>query len=82
MNKFIILLLFFLSLSLRPTLATEQDITDHLLQKGVLVRVWSSAVSGGQNVGHVSLQTNHDYISFWPPREDSSTGYFGTVNLT
>lgn len=80
MKKFIILLLFFGSLSCCPTQATDQDITDGLLQHGVLVRVWSSAVSGGQNVGHTSLQTTHDYISFWPSEEGSTaTGYFNTL---
>lgn len=80
MKKLIMLLLFFGSLSFYPIQASDQ-ITDNLLQQGVLVRVWSSAVSGGQNVGHASLQTNCDYISFWPPEEGSTaTGYFNTLD--
>lgn len=57
------------------------DITGNLLENGVIVRIWSSGVSGGQNVGHASLQTNFDYISFWPPEDSSSsTGYFNTLD--
>lgn len=78
MKKFITFLLLFGVLGCCPIQATDQDITDTLLQKGVLVRVWSSAVSGGQSVGHVSLQTNQDYISFWP--SDASTGYFNSLD--
>ena len=43
-----------------------QDFTTNLLGKGVVVRVWSGALHGGESVGHVSLQTSASYVSFWP----------------
>lgn len=48
----------------------EHDV-DRLLSKGaVIVRVWNSQLNGGQHYGHVSLQTEHAYVSAWPSGRD------------
>lgn len=78
MKKAIVLLMTVLAISLSE--ATENDLTDGMLQHGVIIRVWASSVAGGESVGHASLQTDQDYISFWPPEEGSTaTGYFNTL---
>lgn len=56
-------------------LRDEQDLTEDLLSKGVIVRVWSGTLHGGESVGHVSLHTATDYISFWPDVNHKS-GHF------
>lgn len=53
----------------------SKPLKENLLENGVIVRVWSGALHGGESVGHVSLETAKDYISFWPNIEHSS-GYF------
>lgn len=32
----------------------------------VIVRVWSSKKQDGDGIGHVSIETNAIYASFWP----------------
>ncbi len=51
--------------------AAPVDMTPTLLGRGAIVRVWAGQFNGGENVGHVSLQTARDYISFWPGDGDA-----------
>lgn len=32
----------------------------------VIIRIWNSGINGGENVGHVSIETPNEYISLWP----------------
>lgn len=32
----------------------------------VTVRIWNSGLKGGENVGHISIQTSTTYMSLWP----------------
>lgn len=38
----------------------------------VIIRIWCSGLSGGANVGHISIETPNAYMSLWPddPRKD------------
>lgn len=55
---------------------TDEDISEKLLNGGVVVRVWKP-LTGGDLVGHASLQTKTDYISFWPDHDKG--GKFNTL---
>lgn len=35
----------------------------------VIVRIWSSILTGGENVGHISIETPNCYMSLWPDDE-------------
>lgn len=53
----------------------KAGIREDLLENGVIIRVWLGALHGGKAVGHVSLETAQDYISFWPD-EKRPSGHF------
>lgn len=53
-----------------------KPLKEELLENGVIVRVWSGALHGGESVGHVSLETAKDYISFWPSSTENLSGHF------
>jgi len=49
-------------------------------QNRVIIRIWSSGWKGGENVGHISVETTmpKNYMSLWPSQRktSSSAGFF------
>jgi len=46
----------------------------NMLYKQVIIRIWTSQFNGGENVGHVSIQTPNNYMSLWPEEGATKSG--------